>query len=129
MILWVETTGQDGEPLRLVEGAVVPEWGGGQAGLPGKAYAKLLRDVVSGEMPVVSYWKQTQIVSDNRLAAFETDVSTYTFALPSSLNGEIAVSATVMLRRVFQDVAEARGWDMPNMLMAEAAVAVTVEAE
>jgi hypothetical protein len=57
----------------------VPDWGGEQAGFPGK----VLKDVASGESPVVSYWKQTLILSDNRIPAFASDTSVYIFAAPA----------------------------------------------
>ena len=65
---------------------VVPLFPNGAArrpGLPGRAFAKVLRDVVSGEYPMVSYWKQALIISDNRIPAFGTDASVYSFAVPA----------------------------------------------
>jgi len=104
--------------LGQVGGPAVPAWGGAQAGQLGKAYAKVLRDVATGEAPVVSYWKQTQIVSDNRIAALESDASTYTFAAPRA-GGTVTVTAELRFRRVFQEVADARGWDVPDIVMEE----------
>ena len=126
MILVVRASDQTGQTLELVHGPTVPEWGGPQAWLPGHAFAKVLRDVVTGEMPVVSYWKQTQIVTDNRIAALESDISSYTFALPASAAGEVQITAELTFRRVFYAVSELRGWDMPDITMEEAILQVPI---
>jgi hypothetical protein len=116
MILAVTAMDGQGRALPLQDGPVVPDWGGAQAGRPGKAFAKVLRDVESGESPVVSYWKQALIVSDNRIPALESDTSVYTFAAPRS--GEvITVTAELRFRRAFQDVMSIKGWDTPDIVM------------
>lgn len=116
MILLVTVTDESDTPLVLTGGSTVPEWGGPQAGQPGKAYAKVLRDVFTDEAPVVSYWSQTWLESDNRIAALETDTSTYTFALPAD-TGDVTVQATLIFRRVFFSVSDTRGWDRPDIVM------------
>ncbi len=120
MILIVEASA-GGQPLVLTDGGVVPEWGGAEAGLPGKAYAKVLRDVLSGESPVVSYWKQTLVDSDNRIPALAADQSSYSFAAPGG-GGPVTVQASLRLRRVFQSLMDAKGWDRSDVLMEEAEV-------
>jgi hypothetical protein len=104
------------QELPLSEGTTVPEWGGAQAGLPGKAFAKLLRDVESGTLPVVSYWKQTLIASDNRIAAMQCDLSTYDFAAARA-SGPLTVTARLHFRRSFQAEMDARGWVSRDILM------------
>ena len=121
MILIVTATDSAGETLVLVDGPTLPDWCGDEANLPGVAYAKVLRDVETGESPVVNYWKQTLIESDNRLAAFEVDETTYRF---KSGAGASTIRATVLFRRLFQDLAEAKGWGMPDILMEEAQLLV-----
>ena len=107
--------------MSQTNGPTVPAWGGAQAGLPGKAFAKVLRDVQSGESPVVSYWKQTTMVSDNRIPAMESDSSTYAFATPAT-GGPVTVTAELNFRRAFQDLLDAKGWDVPDILMERAQV-------
>jgi hypothetical protein len=120
LILTVEASA-GGQPLALTDGDVVPAWGGAQAGLPGKAYAKVLRDVLSGEAPVVSYWKQTLIDSDNRIPALAEDRSSYRFAAPGG--GEaVTVQASLRLRRAFQPLMDAKGWNVADVVMEEAVV-------
>ena len=86
--------------------------------MPGTAFAKVLRDVETGEFPVVSYWKQTEIDSDNRIPAFGTDVSTYSFSIPQG-GGKTTINARLLFRRVFQELADEKGWDKPDLLMEE----------
>lgn len=116
LILTVNATDSAGQPLELMHGPTVPAWGGPEAGQPGQAFAKVLRDVVTDEAPVVSYWSRTQILSDSRIPALGTDTSTYTFALPPE-QATTTVEATLIFRRVFYDVSAARGWDTPDILM------------
>ena len=82
MLLLVTATDEVGQNLAQITGPIIPAWGGIQTGRPGKVFVKLLRDVKTGEMPVVSYWKQTLIKSDNRIPAMGADQSTYIFSLP-----------------------------------------------
>jgi hypothetical protein len=129
MILTVLATGEPGQVLRLREGPTVPDWGGAQADLPGKAFAKVLRDVRTGEEPVVSYWKQALVVSDNRIPALQGDTSRYSFRLPPgegqrAENGPVTVTAELRFRRVFQSVADARGWNKPDIVMEQKTVTV-----
>jgi hypothetical protein len=116
MILVVTATNEQEQTLLLHSGPTVPQWGGAQAGLPGRAFAKVLRDVQSGESPVVSYWKQALIVSDNRIPALESDTSLYTFAAPVG-GGPLTISAQLRLRRAFQAVMDAKGWTDPDIVM------------
>ena len=125
MILVLSVEDEQDQPLELVGGPAVPEWGGAEAGLPGTAFAKVLRDVETGEFPVVSYWKQTEIVSDNRIPAFATDVSNYYFSIPPG-GGSTTINARLWFRRVFQDLADDKDWDKPDLLMEEKTVNLDV---
>ncbi len=143
MVLVVKATDGEGNDLAQLSGPVVPDWGGvgggdvDYAGLPGKGYAKVLRDAQTGEWPVVNYWKPTFIHSDNRIPAGAVDVSHYRFALPRldfgglqdlrSLNAaEVQIEAYLWFRRLFIEQAREKGWDTPDLLVAEAEVAVPV---
>jgi hypothetical protein len=121
MLLVVEAVNGQGRALPLLEGPTVPEWGGDHAGRPGTGYAKLLRDVETGEFPVVNYWKQTLIVSDNRLPAFGRDTTTYTFR---SDGAPVTVRARMVFRRLFQHLAEHYGWDLGEIVMEDESVKV-----
>jgi hypothetical protein len=116
MILTVTALDGQGQPLQQTSGSTVPAWGGLQAGMPGKAYAKLLRDAVTGAMPVVSYWKQSFIAGDNRLPALGRDDSVYVFRA-SPNGGPVTVKVELRFRRNFWDLMETRGWNEQDILM------------
>jgi len=133
MILVVRASDADGYELTRLSGPVVPDWGGvgslpdDYAGKPGKGYAKILRDARSGQWPVVSYWKQAFIQSDNRIPAGATDVSHYEFqlrpAIPSTakdlaFGGSVHVEAMLIFRRLFIAQAREKGWNTPDVVMA-----------
>ena len=140
MILVVKATDAEGQELPLVSGPTVPEWGGvgsqpdDYGGKPGKGYAKVLRDRETGEWPVVNYWKQAFIHSDNRIAAGATDGSHYEFELPAATGDrrmvraradkglpqaiQVRVEATLLFRRLFIAQAREKGWDQPDIVMA-----------
>ena len=121
LILTVTVVDGTGVPLAQTGGPVVPDWGGEQAGLPGRAFAKVLQDVRSGEAPVVSYWKPSRILEDNRIPALGSDTSTYTFALPRP-SAAVTVTARLRFRRAFQGMMDAKGWDVPDVVMGDARV-------
>jgi hypothetical protein len=122
MILVVEALDANGKTLDLVNGPVLPTWSGNYANQPGKSFAKVLKDELSGEMPTVAYWRPVTIVEDTRLAANATDSSQYSFTLPS---GEAAqVKVKLLFRRTFQAIAEQKGWNDPDILMAESTLQV-----
>jgi hypothetical protein len=125
MILTVAARDREGRGLAQEGGPVVPDWGGAQAGLPGKAFAKVLQDVETGEAPVVSYWKQALIVSDNRIPAMASDVSTYAFAAPEA-GDQVTVTVDLRFRRAFQGVMDPRGWESPDIPMESAVVSVSL---
>jgi hypothetical protein len=126
MILTVTAMDEAGEDLAQLAGPTVPLWGGDQAGLPGTAFAKVLRDVETGESPVVNYWKQAFIVSDNRIPAFGSDASTYMFTAPRT-GGLVTVKTELRFRRVFQDVLDLKGWDTPDIMMEEERIVLPVQ--
>ncbi len=128
LILLVQATDADGKPLIQLEGPTVPDWGGVgdpkegyYAGLPGKAFAKVLTELWTEISPSGAYWNPTRIVSDNRLAAFETDTSTYAFAAP---DGQATVEVTLLFRRAFIELMDQKAWDVPDIIMEQKAVEI-----
>jgi hypothetical protein len=65
---------------------------------------------------VVSYWKQTTIVSDNRLPAMGSDTSSYVFVAPRS-GGQVTVIAELRFRRAFAPVMLDKGWTTDDIMM------------
>ncbi|MCJ7520555.1 MAG: carboxypeptidase regulatory-like domain-containing protein [Anaerolineaceae bacterium] len=130
LILLVEARSFDNQALQLIDGPTIPDWGGigdpsqgYYAGLPGKGYAKILKEKWTGITPSGAYWNPTEIVSDNRLAAFESDVSQYTFSL---LQGKMAiVNIKLYYRRAFIELMDQKSWDSsPDILMQQLVIAV-----
>jgi hypothetical protein len=124
LILLVEAKDSRGTALKQLVGPKLPEWCGvGKAnkghygGLPGKAYAKLLKEKWTDVFPTGAYWNHTELVSDNRLAAFATDASTYAFAPPAE-GGKAAITVTLLYRRAFINLMEQKKWDVPDIIMA-----------
>ncbi len=124
LILVVNAFDSAGNRLILISGPLTPDWVGiGEsskgyyAGLPGKVYAKVLMERWTQITPTGAYWNPTKIVSDNRLAAYETDLSNYVFRTPEGSTATIQVS--LLYRRAFLELAQQKGWDTPDILMEE----------
>ncbi|MBE0411801.1 MAG: carboxypeptidase regulatory-like domain-containing protein, partial [Anaerolineales bacterium] len=106
MILLVQAEGAHGAALPQVSGQTIPEYAGVgdpnlgyYAGLPGKVFAKILMELWTEISPSGAYWNPTVIVSDNRLAAFEADTSSYVFSIPQDDgDAEASVTATLLFR-------------------------------
>jgi hypothetical protein len=123
LILIVEATNEQGIPLPLINGTTVPEFAGVgdpkqgyYADLPGKAFAKVLQELWTDISPTGAYWNPTRLVSDNRLAAFATDTSYYTFAIPEESLATVKV--TLLYRRAFKELMNQKGWDVPDIVIA-----------
>jgi hypothetical protein len=121
LILLVEAEDFSGRPLELLEGGILPDWCGKgdpdrgyYAGLPGRAYAKVLMELWTEIYPSGSYWNPTILVSDNRLAAYATDTSRYVFAAPTN-GGRITVR--LFYRRAYIELADQKGWEISDILM------------
>jgi hypothetical protein len=126
LVLHLVLKDESGLPLEQLSGPVIPGWGGSQAGEPGKAYAKILRDLESGEYPVVSYWKQTNLLSDNRIPAGANDRSKYTFTAPS-VGEQVTLDVELRFRRLFQDLIQAKTWNTPDIIMEETSQTLVIE--
>jgi hypothetical protein len=122
LILLICATDVQGNSLQQLDGPTVPEWGGVgdyaqgyYAGLPGKGFAKTLEELWTEISPTGAYWNPTRVLNDNRLAAFATDTSTYTFAAPAE--SEVTVEVALLFRRAFKELMDQKGWDVPDILM------------
>jgi len=129
LILLVSATDADGGSLTRLDGSTVPEWGGvGEpangyyAGLPGKGFAKILEELWTGISPSGAYWNPTRILSDNRLAAFATDTSTYTF--DAKTESEIDVKVVLLFRRAFKELTNQKDWEVPDIVMEQLELSV-----
>jgi hypothetical protein len=122
LLLFVVAADGTGTPLTQTAGPTLPDWAGTGGGSPGTGYAKILRDAVTGEMPVVNYWVHTLIDSDNRIPAMGVSRTVYIFNMPGAAGVEVEVS--LVLRRVFEAVGSAKGWDAPDTLMEHAHISI-----
>jgi hypothetical protein len=115
MILVVEVLDSSGNRLALLDGPVNPAYSGNYGGLPGKTFAKVLRDELTGEAPTGAYWRPVTVVEDTRLAALTTDTTRYTFDAPA--DEVVTVDVRLIFRRAFAELAQQKGWDDPDILM------------
>lgn len=123
MILVVEATDPTGKPLELKQGPQNPVWAGDFAGIPGKTFMKVLRDNWTGETPTTAYWRPITVVEDTRLAPFATDMQQFTFLLPEGTDAKVHVR--LLFRRSYQQLAQQKGWNDPDILMQEAMITIT----
>jgi hypothetical protein len=131
MILLIDAVSETGEKLEFIGGKKVPWWGGiGEVsdgnfyGLPGKGFAKILEDF-NGNAPSPS-WRPSHILSDNRIAAFDTDTSFYYFKAPAT-SSRINVTAKLIYRRFFKETMKEKGFEIDDILMEHDSVALTTE--
>jgi nitrate/TMAO reductase-like tetraheme cytochrome c subunit len=120
MILLVEASDSAGNPLRQLSGPTVPAWGGigdpqsgYYAGLPGQGYAKILEESWTGVSPSGAYWNQTRVINDNRLAALQSDVTSYTFEASDAAQVEVKL----LFRRAFIELMDWKAWEAVDILM------------
>ena len=129
IILLVEAKDSFGKSLPYHGNQAVPDWGGTRsgagnyAGQPGKGYAKILQELWTEVAPSIAYWRQTKIIEDNRIAARKTDSSSYEFQAPSG-DGPVTVTARLIFRRAFKQLAEQKGWDNPDILMNQTSIVI-----
>ncbi len=128
LILLVRATDDQDSDLALLDGPTLPDWcglgdpaRGYYAGLPGKAFAKVLQELWTGFSPTGAYWNPTLLVSDNRIAALATDESEYAFAAPA---GAATVTVTLLFRRAFRELADQKGWTDADIEMFDATLVV-----
>jgi len=130
LILMVEARDSQGRLLQHSGGPVIPDWcgigepnDGFYAGLPGKAFAKVLEELWTEVSPTGAYWNHTRVLSDNRIAAMATDTSSYIFTDTSG--GEATISVTLLFRRAFINLAIQKNWDISDIVMENTTVTVS----
>ncbi|MEM7131898.1 MAG: hypothetical protein AAF702_36625 [Chloroflexota bacterium] len=122
MLLIIEAYDNEGTKLEQLSGSTLPEWAGSYAEMPGKGFAKILRDQLTGESPTVAQWRYLEVESDNRIPAMGMDSTQVAFAL--STNQTARVEVRLIFRRAFQQLAEWKGWRDPDIVMEEAVLHV-----
>jgi len=119
ILLLVEAKDASGATLALRKGPLLPAWAGDLRDLPGRGFARILEESWTGISPTVAYWNPTIAREDTRLRALATDSSEYEF---SSRHGPARVSARLIYRRMFRDVATVKGWQDVDLVMRQAAL-------
>lgn len=127
VLLIVRATDADGRALPLQDGSVLPDWAGDVAGEPGKGFAKILRDTLTGEEPTFSHWRMVTITQDTRIPALATDSSRFVFGLAASAPasaGPVEVEIRLLYRRAFQQLQMWKGWNDPDIPLAEERITI-----
>jgi hypothetical protein len=129
LILLVRATDGNTQSLAQRAGPTVPEWGGKgdpeqgyYAGLPGKAFAKILEERWTAVAPSGAYWNPTVIQSDSRLAAMATDTSSYVFE--AGADRPIHIEVVLLYRRAFKELMDQKGWEVPDIVMERDSIVV-----
>ncbi|MBW1780783.1 MAG: hypothetical protein JRL30_08570 [Deltaproteobacteria bacterium] len=132
LILLVDARDSKGARLRQVSGPRLPAWCGKgdpargyYAGLPGKAYAKILKEKWTAAFPVTAYWRHTEVISDNRIGAFDKDSVSVSFLSPPS--GKTVITATLLYRRAFKELMDQKKWGIPDIVMAQERLVLAVD--
>jgi hypothetical protein len=130
LILLVRATDVQGHLLRQSDGPVIPQWcgvgdpnDGYYGGLPGKAFAKVLEELWTEISPTGAYWNPTRLLSDNRIAAFAADSSTYTFV--TTADDKVTVDVVLLFRRAFIDLASQKDWERHDIVMESKVISVS----
>ena len=129
LILVVRAADAQAHMLRQSDGPVIPKWCGTgdpnegyYGGLPGKAFAKVLEELWTDVSPTGAYWNPTRLLSDNRIAAFAADSSTYTFL--ADTDDTAMVDVVLLFRRAFIDLAAQKDWVIPDIVMESEVISV-----
>jgi hypothetical protein len=124
LILVVSAADKDGSPLTQVEGPILPDWigvgtpdEGYYGGMPGTAYAKILEEVWNQHSPSAAYWNQTRIISDNRIPALTSTISSYSFRVNGS--SPIYIDVKLIYRRAFIELRDLKNWDIEDLILSE----------
>ncbi|MBN1781113.1 hypothetical protein JW948_08325 [bacterium] len=127
LILLVTAVHASGDTLDQTAGPVLPGWcgqgdpaDGNYAGLPGRAYAKILEEFWTGIRPTGAYWNMTKLISDNRIAATDCDRSSYTFV--SRSEQPVHIEVVLLFRRAYKQLSIWKSWEDPDIVMAEATI-------
>jgi hypothetical protein len=123
LILLVEARDQNNTLLAQMDGPVIPLWGAADfAGRAGVIYANILKEQQSNTVPTFAYWNLTEPAwqnSDTRLSPGIQVPSAYSFAAPS--NGDAKITAKLIYRYAFFDLADQKGWNRPDILVTSSA--------
>lgn len=122
MMLVIEVVDSEGTELGLLTGSVNPDFAGEYSGVPGKTFAKVLQDELTGESPTVAFWRPVTIVEDTRIPAMETDTTTYSFLAPD--NKDVTVNVQLIFRRAYAELMQQKGWGDADVIMEQETIQI-----
>jgi hypothetical protein len=118
LLLVVEPVGKDNQRVDIAEGPRLPAQAGKEwAGLPGKLYAKLLRDFV-GHVPV-PFWRARPEVEDSRLYPGKPDRLVFRFSPEAE-----RLRIRLLYRRFWPDITQTKGWPDDSIMLIDHWLAV-----
>ena len=122
LLLVVDVRDEQQNPLALLNGSTIPNWGGvginvpgmmNYGGMPGQIFSNLLMDADTHVSPTAAYWNPTQLVSanaDTRLNPLEPKEYDYSFIVPN--RGKVYVNVKLIYRYAFIDLAQQKSWPL-----------------
>jgi hypothetical protein len=122
LLLVVDVRDEQQNPLALIEGDRIPNWGGvgknvpgmeNYGGMPGEIFANLLMDLDTNVFPTAAYWNPTQLLStnaDTRLNPLERKEYDYSFIVPNQ--GRVYINVKLIYRYAFIDLAQEKSWPL-----------------
>ncbi len=138
LILLVDAIDGQGRRLELLEGERLPEWAGvgpaegNYAGLPGRAYAKVLKDLMlypdrslrrdfEPEYPA-PHWRPTLVESDTRIPANGIDRAAFRFRVSAVDPGPVQATARLVFRRAYKKWLDAKGIEIADLELAKTSI-------
>lgn len=114
-----------GKPLTKIKGDELPSWAGvgkiedgNYAGLPGKIFAKVLKDS-QGNINV-PFWKADAVLQDTRIRPKSTVKLTYQFKIETP-DDEPMAEAKLIYRPFMKSLAKIKKWENNDILITETA--------
>lgn len=124
MMLVIEVVDDKGTLLDLIAGSVNPDYTGEYSGMPGKTFAKVLKDEWTGESPTVAFWRPITIAADTRIPALVTDTTSYSFDAPN--NRDVTVNVQLIFRRSFYEIMQQKGWGDADIIMEQETIQIPI---
>jgi nitrate/TMAO reductase-like tetraheme cytochrome c subunit len=126
LILLVEVRDTNNNLLTQVGGPMIPRVGDSDfVGLAGQVYANLLKDKDTNVIPTIAYWNPVDPAwqnADTRLVPGVPVRSDYAFAAPS--NGSFVITARLIYRNAFSDIANKKKWPIMDIEAAQISVPI-----
>jgi hypothetical protein len=117
VLLVLEGVDANGQPVRVKAGPYLPSSAGKLAGLPGKLYAKQVKDF-TGVSPA-PFWRGDADVVDTRLVPERPERTVFLFA------GKVQrVRLRLIYRRFWVEVAQTKGWPNNELVLVDQMVTV-----